>query len=78
MIIEEPEICLHKRSQEHIVDIQHVKADPEKFTLLAFNKVEGHVNIEPIDLGNMKVFDGENHLKRLWGLARFYCFWSKR
>lgn len=103
VIIEEPEICLHKRSQEGIVDLfnhavrqgkqiifathswdmllpfisdvgrgskrgkQHVRADPEKFTLLALNKSEGHVNIEPIDLSSMKVSDVTLYLKKLWG-----------
>lgn len=104
VIIEEPEICLHKRSQEGIVDLfnyavrdqgkqiifathswdmllpfisdigrgakrgrQHVHADPEKFTLLAFNKSAGHVRIEPIDLSSMKVSDVKNYLKKLWG-----------
>lgn len=104
IIIEEPEICLHKRSQEGIVNLfnyavrdqgkqiiftthswdmllpfisdvgrgakrgkQHVHADPEKFTLLAFNKSEGHVHIDPIDLSSMKVSDVTKYLKRLWG-----------
>jgi len=104
VIIEEPEICLHKRTQEAIVDLfndavrnqekqiifsthswdmllpfisdvgrgskrgkQHVRADPEKFTLLAFNKSEGHVSIEPIDLSSMKVSNVKNYLKKLWG-----------
>lgn len=104
VIIEEPEICLHKRSQEGIVNLfnyavrdqgkqiiftthswdmllpfisdvgrgtkrgkQHVHADPEKFTLLAFNKSEGHVRIEPIDLSSMKVSDVTKYLKKLWG-----------
>ena len=104
VIIEEPEICLHKKSQEAIVNLfnyavkdqekqiiftthswdmllpfisdvgrgtkrgrQHVHADPQKFTLLAFNKSEGHVRIEPIDLSNMKVSDVKNYLKELWG-----------
>ena len=104
IIIEEPEICLHKRSQEGIVDLfnhavrdqgkqiifttysydmllpfmsdvgrgrrrgkQHVHADPTKFTLLAFNKSEGHVSIEPIDLRNMKQSDVIRYLKKLWG-----------
>jgi len=104
IIIEEPEICLHKRSQEAIVDLfnsavkdqgkqiifathswdmllpfisdvgrganrgkQHVHADPEKFTLFAFNKSEGHVSIESIDLSSMKVSDVTKYLKKLWG-----------
>lgn len=104
VIIEEPEICLHKRSQEAIVDLfnsaikdqgkqiiftthswdmllpfisdvgrgskrgkQHVHADPAKFTLLAFNKSEGRVSIEPIDLSSMKVSDVTKYLKKLWG-----------
>lgn len=104
VIIEEPEICLHKRSQEGIVNLfnhavrdqgkqiiftthswdmllpfisdvgrgakrgrQHVRADPEKFTLLAFNKSAGHVRIEPIDLSSMKVSDVKEYLKKLWG-----------
>lgn len=104
VIIEEPEICLHKKSQEAIVNLfnyavkdqekqiiftthswdmllpfisdvgrgtkrgrQHVHADPEKFTLLAFNKSGGHVRIEPIDLSSMKVSDVKNYLKKLWG-----------
>jgi len=104
LIIEEPEICLHKKSQETIVDLfndavnnqgkqiiftthswdmllpfisdvgrgtkrgkQHVHADPAKFKLLAFNKVNGHVIIEPIDLSTMKVSDVKNYLKKLWG-----------
>jgi len=104
VIIEEPEICLHKRSQEGIVDLfnsavndqgkqiiftthswdmllpfisdvgrgakrgkQHVYTDPEKFTLWAFNKSEGRVSIEPIDLSSMKVSDVTKYLKKLWG-----------
>lgn len=104
VIIEEPEICLHKKSQEGIVDLfnhavndqgkqiifathswdmllpfisdvgrgrkrgrQHVHADPEKFTLLAFNKSEGHVHIEPIDLSSMKFTDFKKYVERLWG-----------
>lgn len=104
VIVEEPEICLHKRAQEGIVDLfnyavrdqgkqiiftthswdmllpfisdvgrgakrgkQHVHADPEKFTLLAFNKSAGHVHIDPIDLSSMKVSDVKKYLKRLWG-----------
>ena len=104
VIVEEPEICLHKRSQEAIVDLfndavrnqgkqiifsthswdmllpfisdvgrgtsrgkKHVHADPEKFTLLAFNKSQGHVSIEPIDLRDMKVYDVKLYLKKLWG-----------
>lgn len=104
VIIEEPEICLHKKSQEAIVDLfndavknqgkqiifsthswdmllpfisdvgrgakrgrQHVRADPEKFTLVAFKKSEGHVTIESIDLSSMKVSDVKTYLKRLWG-----------
>jgi len=104
VIIEEPEICLHKKSQEAIVDLfnhavkdqgkqiifathswdmllpfisdvgrgrgrgkQHVRADPGKFTLLAFEKSEGHVRIEPIDLSSMKVSDVTKYLNKLWG-----------
>lgn len=104
VVIEEPEICLHKRSQEAIVDLfnsaveeqgkqiifsthswdmllpfisdvgrgakrgkQHIRAEPEKFTLVAFNKSEGHVSIKPIDLSSMKVSDVKNYLKKLWG-----------
>lgn len=104
VIIEEPEICLHKKSQEAIVDLfnqavkdqgkqiiftthswdmllpfisdigrgakrgkQHVRADPKKFTLLTFNKSQGYIHIEPIDLGNMKVSDVTKYLKKLWG-----------
>jgi len=104
LIIEEPEICLHKKSQETIVDLfndavnnqgkqiiftthswdmllpfisdvgrgtkrgkQHVHADPAKVKLLAFNKVNGHVTVEPIDLSAMKVSDVKNYLKKLWG-----------
>jgi hypothetical protein len=51
--------CMHGK--------QHVHADPEKFTLLAFNKSEGHVSIEPIDLRDMKVYDVKRYLKKLWG-----------
>lgn len=46
---------------------QHVHADPEKITLLAFNKSAGHVHIDPIDLDSMKVSDVKKYLKRLWG-----------
>jgi predicted ATPase len=104
LIIEEPEIHLHKKSQETLVDLfnfavnsqnkqiifsthswdmllpfisdvgrgakrgkQHIHADPTKFRLLAFNKVKGHVTIEPIDLSKMKVSDVKKYLKKLWG-----------
>jgi len=104
VVIEEPEICLHKRAQEAVVDLfndavvnqgkqiifsthswdmllpfisdvgrgtrrgrHHVHADPEKFTLLAFNKSHGLVNIEPMDIRNMKVYDVKRYLKKLWG-----------
>jgi hypothetical protein len=43
---------------------QHVRADPQKFALLAFSKSAGRVRIEPIDLSSMKVSDAK-YLKKL-------------
>ncbi len=105
IIVEEPEIHLHKRSQEGLADLfnlavndwkkqvvftthsvdmllpfisdvgkeptkrgkDHIKAKPENFSLVEFRRVDGDIEIKPLDIKQMMWTDFKAHIDKTYG-----------